>query len=266
MYKVYSIYDIFKNYYDAGIPDAPEGWEAQFRIAVPYTYYDGKKEPVQKTFQILSEDVIDELLMNYERFAFKVGYNRAPFEHFLQTWIRYRDIFLDYNLPQMLSAYLSKYNPLENYDGFETEDTNGHTRNHQSGKVKTKTNLDQEVNQSETVTHKETTYDSATLVTKYEDTRDPSIVNTTGDADSNYVDYGTMSQKAEAKTVYDDIQLDNNHLQNATDAIGNKTVHKHGNMGVRTTSEMIELELKMRRFDILKYIVKNFIDKYFFPY
>lgn len=266
MYKVYSIYDIFKEYYDAGIPNEPQGWQSEFRIAVQYTYYNGGEEPEQRVFQIMANDVINEILMNYERFAFKVGYNRAPFEHFLQTWIRYRDTFLDYNLPQMLSAYLSKYNPLDNYDGYETENTGTHTRNHQSGKVKTNSNIDQEINQSEKLTHKETTYDSETLVTKYEDERDPSIVNTSSSADNNYTDYGVMSQAEGAETVYDEIQLDNNHLQTATDAIGDRTLHKHGNLGVRTTAEMVELELNTRRFDILKYIVQNFINKYCFPY
>lgn len=155
------------------------------------------------------------------------------------------------NLSRIITAYLSKYNPLHNYDGVETTQDEidplvpiVHTKTI-SGKIETATDIGtttESGGKNGTVVGDAT---STTYSTTYDDTTTPKMDGqvvsspmmatgkTTGTAAGNYVNY-------------------NQYTETITDT-GDRTITRKrgGNLGVTMTQQMIDAELRLRQHDIL---------------
>lgn len=116
-----------------------------------------------------------------------------------------------------------EYNPIENYDRYE-EGTNS-TSGTSSGQ-----NESASSGENESITSN-TAYDSNTF------------------ADS---------AKAESSGTNNVTNSGNNEYENS----GSFTTHVHGNIGVRSSQELIEQERRIADFCITSYIVEEFIDKF----
>ena len=155
------------------------------------------------------------------------------------------------NLSRIITAYLSDYNPLHNYDGMETEtddiDPNApitHTKTI-SGKIETATDIGTTtesggkngsvVGDSTTTTYKTTYDDTTTPRMDGQAVSAPMMATgkTTGTAANNYVNY-------------------NQYTETVTDT-GDRIITRKrgGNLGVTMTQQMIDAEIRLRRHDIL---------------
>lgn len=155
------------------------------------------------------------------------------------------------NLSRIITAYLSKYNPLHNYDGVEVETDDidplapiTHTKTI-SGKIETATDIGtttESGGKNGSVVGDATT---TTYSTTYDDTTTPKMDGqavsapmlatgkTTGTAAGNYVNY-------------------NQYVETITDT-GDRIITRKrgGNLGVTMSQQMVDAELRLRRHDIL---------------
>lgn len=204
----------------------------------------------------------------------------SPAEQFSYAFTKYVDNNR-VNLYKIASAYLSNYNPLHNYGALETELNNYDADNPEtetkeiSGKVKTNarvkgynanggditvtesgstyttdiTNMDGESGRGQwnpTVTHRSTAYDSTTMkdVEEQHQSMSAGTTMTQADAANNF-------------TEWDD------YKETTTRSGGrSRELNREGNIGVTTSQQMIEAELKLRKHDILKEWLGEFVAEY----
>lgn len=204
----------------------------------------------------------------------------SPAEQFSYAFSKYCDNNL-VNLSKIASAYLSNYNPLHNYGALETESNGYNTDSPEtetkeiSGKVKTNarvkgynanggditvtesgssystdiTNMDGESGRGQwnpTVTHRSTAYDSTTMkdIEEQHQSMSAGTTMTQADAANNF-------------TEWDD------YKETTTRSGGrNRELNREGNIGVTTSQQMIEAELKLRKHDILKEWLGEFVAEY----
>lgn len=231
-----------------------------FTINIPYSYYNAKGEQVDDTYTCQGSSIWSYIDYEYSMFQFPAmveSYVPAKYTLY-RMWDLYVTEDVLVNLPRILTAFMSEYNPLENYNGVEVTNGEGSSRNHTAGKVKTKTDVSNSNTVDGETNHYETTYDNlSNAQLRYKDTTKAPTVKTSGDPDNNYTDYGTITADDKGK-----INVDSTHLINATDASNKQTVTRHGNLGVTTSQQMIEAEMALRKFNIVKYIVDRFADLY----
>lgn len=204
----------------------------------------------------------------------------SPAEQFSYAFTKYVDNNL-VNLSKIASAYLSNYNPLHNYGALESELNSYDADNPEtetkeiSGKVKTNarvkgynanggditvtesgstyttdiTNMDGESGRGQwnpTVTHRSTAYDSTTMkdVEEQHQSMAAGTTMTQADAANNF-------------TEWDD------YTETTTRSGGrSRELNREGNIGVTTSQQMIEAELKLRKHDILKEWLGEFVAEY----
>lgn len=173
-----------------------------------------------------------------------------------------------------------EYNPIENYDRYETE-TSGNTRQHsgvdstsesvqgssvtdgENTRTISNTNTTSNSNQgsgsdSRTTTNEITAFDSNTLVT-----HDRSA--TTGQNSSTLTQSGTETQSG-TDTLTDDTTVTNTESKTGSFTHGEKIAdsasresHIHGNIGVTTSQQMLQSELEIsEKLNIYDYIVQEF--------
>lgn len=173
-----------------------------------------------------------------------------------------------------------EYNPIENYDRYETE-TSGNTRQHsgvdstsesvqgssvtdgENTRTISNTNTTSNSNQgsgsdSQTTTNEITAFDSNALVT-----HDRSA--TTGQNSSSLTQSGTETQNG-TDTLTDDTTITNTESKTGSFTHGEKIAdsasresHIHGNIGVTTSQQMLESELAIsEKLNIYDYIVQEF--------
>lgn len=228
-----------------------------FTIDIPFKYFNSEGESINVNYRCKGEQIWSYFDFEYSMFQFPARIGEVPAK---ETLYRMWDIYVEndvlVNMPRILTALMSEYNPLENYNGVEVTNGSGSSRNHTAGKVKTNTNISNNNTGTGETNHYETTYDNlSNAQLRSRDTVSNPSMTTSGNADVNYTDYGKL-------TVGDKgiIDVDNAHLVNATDAKNEQTVTKHGNLGVTTSQQMIEAELNLRKFNVIKYIVDRFAD------
>lgn len=230
-------------------------------INIPYKYYNEKGETITANYVCTGEHIWSYFDFEYSMFQFPARVDsEIPAK---QTLFRLWDIYVLndvlVNLPRILTAFMSEYNPLENYNGVEHTEGSGSSRNHTAGKVKTNTEVTNSNEEAGVTEHYETTYDNLDdSQLRYKDTVTAPKTKTNGEAENNYTDYGEI----EADTKTGIIKVDDKHLINATDATNDQTVTRHGNLGVTTSQQMIEAEMALRKFNIVKYIVDRFANLY----
>ena len=173
-----------------------------------------------------------------------------------------------------------EYNPIENYDRFETE-TSGNTRQHsgvdstsesvqgssvtdgENSRTILNTTTTSNSNQgsgsdSQTTTNEITAFDSNALVT-----HDRSA--TTGQNSSTLTQNGTETQSG-TDTLTDDTTVTNTESKTGSFTHGEKIAdsasresHIHGNIGVTTSQQMLESEIAIsEKLNVYDYIVQEF--------
>lgn len=173
-----------------------------------------------------------------------------------------------------------EYNPIENYDRFETE-TSGNTRQHsgvdstsesvqgssvtdgENSRTISNTTTTSNSNQgsgsdSQTTTNEITAFDSNALVT-----HDRSA--TTGQNSSTLTQNGTETQSG-TDTLTDDTTVTNTESKTGSFTHGEKIAdsasresHIHGNIGVTTSQQMLESEIAIsEKLNVYDYIVQEF--------
>ena len=173
-----------------------------------------------------------------------------------------------------------EYNPIENYDRYETE-TSGNTRQHsgvdstsesvqgssvtdgENTRTISNTNTTSNSNQgsgsdSQTTTNEITAFDSNALVT-----HDRSA--TTGQNSSTHTQSGTETQSG-TDTLTDDTTVTNTESKTGSFTHGEKIAdnasresHIHGNIGVTTSQMMLESEIAIsEKLNVYDYIVQEF--------
>lgn len=173
-----------------------------------------------------------------------------------------------------------EYNPIENYDRYETE-TSGNTRQHsgvdstsesvqgssvtdgENSRTISNTTTTSNSNQgsgsdSQTTTNEITAFDSNALVT-----HDRSA--TTGQNSSTLTQSGTETQSG-TDTLTDDTTVTNTESKTGSFTHGEKIAdsasreaHIHGNIGVTTSQQMLQSELEIsEKLNVYDYIVQEF--------
>lgn len=143
------------------------------------------------------------------------------------------------NLKKSLDAFLSSYNPIENYDSNEESTT---TTGAKEENFKKGANTDTtEVGQGIITTKSDvTSYESNTFADADKVTTDESARTTTN----------TMGERS-------DVRSEKEHIDKFTK-------HIHGNIGVTTSQQMIESELELRKRNIIFEYLTEFANMYFF--
>lgn len=143
------------------------------------------------------------------------------------------------NLKKSLDAFLSTYNPIENYDSNEESTT---TTGAKEENFKKGANTDTtEVGQGIITTKSDvTSYESNTFADADKVTTDEAPRTTTA----------TMGERS-------DVRSEKEHIDKFTK-------HIHGNIGVTTSQQMIESELELRKRNIIFEYLTEFANMYFF--
>lgn len=143
------------------------------------------------------------------------------------------------NLKKSLDAFLSTYNPIENYDSNEesTTTTGAKEENFKKGKNTDTTEIGQG-----TITTKSdvTSYESNTFADADKVTTDESARTTTN----------TLGERSDTRTEKEHIDKFIKHI--------------HGNIGVTTSQQMIESELDLRKRNVIFEYLTEFANMYFF--
>ena len=225
------------------------GADEQYDISIRYTLYDGDTSTTDH-YIIDGLRFLKALQRQYSQWSYVIDTDNhlPPAEEFDLIYQDFKNYYLNPVFSRVISAILSKYNPLENYDGFEVESMTAHSRGHQSGVITGESGAG-----ASTMQHYETTYDDGTTDNhlKYSDNSSQT------EPSSSSTDYGVMTQGADGNII-----LDNAHVQNATDGSNSRNLHKHGNMGSKTTQSIIREELELRSTNIIQDIVKQFAKQY----
>lgn len=249
-----------------------------FSIQVQYKHWllDGTASETPLNFGMSSEEVMQLIFLNWGQWSF-VWYedngqpvdfdgSNAVFAQFCNQFNGYKTRCLN-NLQRQLEAYSAEYNPIENYNGNETENEaidalnprqsvktiTGHVRS--GARVKGYDAAGGAVNDDGTIaaqpgwspvsTHSETAYNTTALKPVATD-------DTTMSAGSSM----TVANENDNFTHWD------NYSETTTEE-GSKEIsrNRHGNLGVTMTQQMIEAELAMRGRDLVKEWLKKFIDE-----
>lgn len=225
------------------------GTDEQYDISIRYTLYDGDTSTTDH-YIIDGLRFLKALQRQYSQWSYVIDTDNhlPPAEEFYLCFEEFCNYYVTPVYSRVITAILSVYNPLENYDGFEIEEIKAHTRGHQSGKVSGESSAG-----ASDLSHYETTYDDGTTSDhlKYKDS------SAQNEPSTSETDYGVMIEGTDGN-----IQLDNAHLQNATDGNNRRDLHQHGNMGTKTTQSIIKEELEIRTVNILQNLVKQFAKQY----
>ena len=249
-----------------------------FALSITYKHWlnDGTASETPLNFSMTKADVMQLILLNWGQWSF-VWYeeNGQPvdfdgsnevFEQFCNQFNGYKTRCLR-NLQRQLEAYSAEYNPIENYNGNETENEeidaanprqsvktiSGHVRSGArvkgydaaGGAVNDDGTIAAQPDWSPVATHSETAYNTTALKPVATD-------GTTMSAGSSM----TVATENDNFTHWD------NYTETTTEE-GDKvtTRYRHGNLGVTMTQQMIEAELALRGRDLAKEWLKKFINE-----
>lgn len=135
---------------------------------------------------------------------------------------------------RMIVALGAEYSPIENTDRFETV-TENYTRDLTESGERT-SNSNSSGSGSSITTIKKSSYNSGLELTEEDDTDTSDTSENTQSANDSRTMGGSDSRSIERRT--------------------------HGNIGVTTNQEMIDAELRLRRYDIYSIITNEFLDKF----
>lgn len=164
-------------------------------------------------------------------------YHQVPgmFKHNAEFWFKRNK----YNFEMMFEALNVEYNPIENYD--RKEDST----------------------ETPDITKSLTSGSNASSTTGTTGTSSSSGTNTGKTSAYDTEDFSNMSQDSNSdssSTTMNSTSTDTNSLTSSEAETGTRTFTSrvHGNVGVTTSQQMIEAELKLRQFDLYKQIAMLF--------
>lgn len=166
------------------------------------------------------------------------------------------------NLARIILAYKSKYNPIENYNSNTTatdavDVTEPYTRTKEiEGKVKTNHEIESESTSGKptATTGEFDDYETENYETTYDDTATPKLK--TKSKQNPMGSYGkTAGTAANNYTEWD------GYKETETETGGKThTENRHGNIGVTTNQSMIESEINLRKHDIVKEYLQQYVN------
>lgn len=248
-----------------------------FETATTDTYNNAEKYEIRVSVVIDGEtQVLQSIPLNtlrilcdkftFYKFPFYSGFGETPDSSILANNFYEWNTRNIKNLERIVLAYLSKYNPIENYNGEmtvidESETENPYTRTRTiSGKVKTSQEVET-ITKSGTPTQNPDTFTDSevkTYDTTFNNTTDPTgakLKNRT--TQTSMGGYGKTQVNPE-----NNYQTWDNYAETETETGGKThTETKHGNLGVTTSQSMVSDELKLRTHDIIvEYLYKYVCD------
>lgn len=182
-----------------------------------------------------------------------------PTAVFFASWTDYKEDNMT-NWQRIAHAYNVQYNPIFNYDRTESETTeNSHNNTLTDTYDNYKVSSDIQPKQITTVTKGVDGNESATITGKTTYDRDVftdavKSVETGKDMTETYYD----TEKTTLDTTYSGGKTESS---TGNDNITRK-LNVSGNIGVTSTQSMITQEMQLRRFEMLDYIIVNFVRKY----
>lgn len=220
-------------------------------IAGMYQFKDGLFNNLKLPDGINKEDVINQILLdgsNFEILYSDFNFMQDAIGLWSNTWYR--------TFEKWQKALSLEYNPIENYDRMEDwTDSSINKMNRNSVENRNLSNSmisDRNLRSvtkntgSDTNLHNVSPYDSSAYVADYQD-----IANINNQSET--ADTGTMSSNG----------TDSGMVTNTgNDSSNTDSIHKgrvHGNIGVTTSQQMLESELKIARFNLIKQISDVFI-------
>lgn len=250
--KQYKVYELLADY----IPTTPVEDDA-FNITITNTVKDQNGEHTVTLAHYPFDSIISELLEHYAEFQYTMFYidsrynnHNNPVANFTSKWLDYKNENME-NWRRICVAYSLDYNPIHNYDRIE-DGTNNSIGT--VGSSNNSTNTFEQLNDT-TTTHDynpnnvdgiSTEYYSTT----YDDTTNPKL---TGKNNTKGIER-TTTNNGSTQTTY----------ANTANTEQNSNVNHHvevrGNIGVTTTQQMIESEMKLRKFNLLEYIIEGFAE------
>ena len=203
---------------------------------------------------INKEDVVNQILLdgsNFEILYSDFDFMRDAIGLWSNTWYR--------TFEKWQNALSLEYNPIENYDRMEdwTDSSNNKTSRNSvenrnlSNSVSSDRNLQSVTKNtgSDNNLHNVSPYDTGSYVA---DSQDIATINN----QSTTIDTGSMITNGS----------DSGNVTNSGNDLSNTdSLHKgriHGNIGVTTTQQMLEEELKIARFNLIKQISDVFIKEF----
>lgn len=224
---------------------------ATMTIAGMYQFKDGLFNNLKLPDGINKEDVINQILLdgsNFEILYSDFNFMQDAIGLWSNTWYR--------TFEKWQKALSLEYNPIENYDRMEDwtdsiinkMNRNSVENRNLSNSMRSDRNLQSVTKNtgSDTNLHNVSPYDSNAYVADYQDIAN--IINQSETADT-----GTMSSNGtDSGTV----------TNTGNDSSNTDSIHKgrmHGNIGVTTSQQMLESELKIARFNLIKQISDVFI-------
>ena len=224
---------------------------ATMTIAGMYNFKDGLFDNLKLPDGINKEDVVKQILLdgsNFEILYSDFKFMQDAIGLWSNTWYR--------TFEKWQKALSLEYNPIENYNRIEDwtdSSVNKMNRNYVenrnlSNSMRSDRNLQSVTKNTGTDTnlHNVSPYDSGAYVA---DSQDVANINNksetadTGAVSTNGTDSGTVTN-----TGNDSSNTDSIH-----------TGRTHGNIGVTTSQQMLEAELKISRFNLIKQISDVFI-------
>lgn len=227
---------------------------ATMTIAGMYQFKNGLFDNLNLPDGINKDDVVNQILIdgsNFEILYSDFKFMQDAIGLWSNSWYR--------TFAKWQKALSLEYNPIENYDRMEDwTDSSINKMNRKSvenrnlsNSMKSDRNLQSVTKNtgSDTNLHNVSPYDSGAYVA---DSQDIANINKqsetadTGTMSSNGTDYGTVTNTG-------------------NDSSNTDSVHKgrlHGNIGVTTTQTMLNQELKIARFNLIKHISDVFIKEF----
>lgn len=224
---------------------------ATMTIAGMYQFKDGLFDNLKLPDGINKEDVINQILLdgsNFEILYSDFNFMQDAIGLWSNTWYR--------TFEKWLNALSIEYAPLENYDRIEDWTVSSNSKSNRnstenrnlSNSLRSGRDLHSITKNtgSDNTLHNVSPYDSGAYVADSQDIanlNNQSATTDTGTTTTSGTDSGTVTN-------------------NGNDSNNTNSTHKgrtHGNIGVTTSQQMLEEELKIARFNLIKQISDIFI-------
>jgi hypothetical protein len=148
-----------------------------------------------------------------------------------------------------------EYNPIENYDRYE-EGSNSNSGTSSGSNTASESGESSGTSSTESTGTSSGQNESISSNTAYDS-------NTFADSSKGTSSGTNETENSESReTSNSDSRTSSNSGSNEFENSGTFTTHIHGNIGVRSSQELIEQERRIATFCITSYIVEEFIDKF----
>lgn len=243
----------------------PAGDNNLFAVKIYDTEHDSNGNyPVLYSFS--ANQVISKMIEMYGLWSFvyinvETNFTNPtnPTAVFFASWIDYKEDNT-INWQRIAHAYNIQYNPLRNYDRNETETTdNTHNNTVSVSYDNYKISSDIPPKQITAVTKGVDGYENVTITgkTTYDrDTFTDAVKSVESGKDMSETYYDT--EKTTVDTTYSGGKTESSNGNDNT----TRNLNVYGNIGVTTNQKMLSDELRVRKFEMLEYIIDNFARKY----